>query len=63
MAIAPKCDIAKDGKELTDYGAILLSPPDKNGMVRKWHICAQDYQEIVRTLLTPAPSTEQPELL
>jgi hypothetical protein len=37
MAIAPKC--SKCGEELTDYGAILLSPPDTESRVVKYHVC------------------------
>lgn len=48
MAIAPKCD--KCGEELTDYGAILLSPPNQTGQVQKYHLCKACYQEIEPTL-------------
>lgn len=44
MAIAPKSD--KCGKELTSFGAILLSPPDEHSMVKKFHICQQCYELI-----------------
>lgn len=37
MAIKPVCD--KCGKELTEFGAILFSPPDSNNTVKKFHIC------------------------
>lgn len=37
MAITPNCDRCKE--ELLDYGAILLGPPDDEGMVKKFHIC------------------------
>jgi len=36
MAIKPICDKCK--KELVDFGAILLSPPDENGKVKKFHL-------------------------
>jgi hypothetical protein len=44
MAIKPKCDMCK--KELTDYGAILLSPPNKKSEVKKYHICKVCYKTI-----------------
>ncbi len=44
MAIAPICDICQ--LELSDYGAILLSPPDSKDMVRKDHICKGCYQKL-----------------
>ncbi len=48
MAIKPKCN--KCGKELTDFGAILLSPPDKTSMVVKYHLCKDCFQEIEDSL-------------
>lgn len=44
MAIKPTCNRCK--KELNDFGAILLSPPDKNEMVRKFHICKECYSQL-----------------
>ena len=44
MAINPKCDKCKN--ELDDFGGILLSPPDENDMVRKYHLCKKCYVEI-----------------
>ena len=46
MAISPKCD--KCGEELTEFGGILLSPPDGQGMVRKWHLCRGCYAGMVK---------------
>lgn len=43
MAIKPTCDFC--GKELREFGAILLGPPDKNGKVEKYHICVGCYQK------------------
>lgn len=37
--------------ELVDYGAILLSPPNAKGEVKKFHICKACYQKIKRTYL------------
>jgi hypothetical protein len=48
MAIKPTCD--KCGSELTDYGAILLGPPNMNNEVRKFHICKNCYNEILKLL-------------
>ena len=48
MAIKPKCD--QCGQELTDYGAILLSPPDGQGMVKKFHICKSCYAKLEKQL-------------
>ena len=46
MAIKPKCD--KCYKELTEFGAILLSPPNKKNSVIKYHICKRCYIEIIK---------------
>ena len=43
MAITPKCDVMDCGRELDALGAIVLSPPDFNGMVRKLHVCVKCY--------------------
>ena len=48
MAIAPTCD--KCGKELTQFGAILFSPPDEASTVKKFHLCVSCYEEIRATL-------------
>jgi hypothetical protein len=48
MAIKPVCDKCK--QELIDFGGILLSPPDKDGMVKKWHLCNGCYIEITKDL-------------
>ena len=45
MSIKPICD--KCGKELNEFGAILLSPPD-DGKVRKFHLCKDCYEGIVK---------------
>jgi hypothetical protein len=37
MAIKPKCDACR--KELKDFGAIVLSPPNKRNSVQKYHLC------------------------
>lgn len=50
MAIAPKCD--KCGKELTEFGAILFSPPNDKSEVKKFHICVNCYHEILKEMQT-----------
>ena len=45
MSIKPICDKCK--QELSDFGGILLSPPDEKGMVKKMHLCKGCYNEIV----------------
>jgi hypothetical protein len=45
MAISPKCD--RCGAELTEFGAILLGPPDENNLALKQHLCRDCYREIV----------------
>ena len=49
MAIKPKCDKCK--KELKDFGGILLSPPDKNNKVRKFHICQDCYKSMAKEFI------------
>ncbi len=44
MAIKPICDICK--KELEEFGAILLGPPDKWNKVEKFHLCIECYKPI-----------------
>jgi len=44
MAIRPVCD--KCRKELTDFGGMLFSPPDKASRVRKFHLCKKCYAKI-----------------
>ena len=44
MAINPQCD--RCSKELIEFGAILLSPPDAKNKVEKLHLCKDCYQKI-----------------
>ncbi len=37
-------------RELGDFGGILLSPPDREGMVRKFHLCKECYDRVVGNL-------------
>lgn len=48
MAIKPTCDACK--KELKEFGGILLSPPDKAGKVRKFHLCVPCYARIAKDM-------------
>ena len=50
MSIKPKCD--KCNKELDDYGGILLSPPNNDRQVKKYHLCKSCYQKIEKLLKT-----------
>lgn len=54
MSISPTCDRCKN--ELTEFGAIVLSPPDNEGMVKKYHICPACYDEMKEDL---EPSGEE----
>ena len=45
MTIKPICEFCN--QELTEFGAILLSPPDENSNVKKQHICKTCYQKII----------------
>ena len=40
-------------QELKDFGAILLSPPDKDNSVKKFHLCKQCYKILAKTFLKP----------
>ena len=40
--IKPICN--RCGEELTKFGAILLSPPDKKNKVKKYHICKKCFK-------------------
>tara|TARA_B100000745_G_scaffold260880_1_gene184602 strand:+ start:13031 stop:13180 length:150 start_codon:yes stop_codon:yes gene_type:complete len=48
MAIKPDCD--KCGNELKDFGGILFGPPDKEGTVKKSHLCVDCYNQIKKEL-------------
>ncbi len=48
MTISPKCD--KCNKELLEFGAILLSPPDTDSKVIKFHLCKNCYSKISKEL-------------
>jgi hypothetical protein len=45
MAIKPHCDKCK--KELKEFGALLFSPPNKEGTVKKFHLCQDCYKEVI----------------
>jgi len=46
MAISPTCNNC--GEELTEFGAVLLSPPNSKSEVKKFHLCVNCYKNIVR---------------
>jgi hypothetical protein len=48
MAIKPKCDFCNC--ELNEFGAILLSPPNKHNLVKKLHLCVSCYKKILKLL-------------
>jgi len=48
MSISPTCDYCK--QELKTFGGILLSPPDSNNMVHKYHICQVCYEQVTKDI-------------
>lgn len=48
MAINPMCDMC--GQELTEFGAILFSPPDAQSSVKKYHICKHCYNDLLKQM-------------
>lgn len=44
--LSPKCDMCN--KELIEFGAILLGPPDRDNKVIKEHICKKCYNILCR---------------
>jgi hypothetical protein len=46
MAIKPICDMCK--KELTDYGALLFSPPNEKSEVKKYHLCKECFERVIK---------------
>ena len=46
MSIKPLCESCQE--ELMEFGAILLSPPQADGRVQKFHLCLKCYQEIIK---------------
>lgn len=51
MAITPTCD--KCGRALTEFGGILLSPPDARNQVTKFHLCTSCYSKLAAGLIVP----------
>lgn len=51
MALFPICD--KCSKELTEFGAILLSPPNNKSEVKKFHLCVACYRQVAEELESP----------
>jgi hypothetical protein len=54
MAINPKCDACN--AELTEFGGILLSPPNAAGEVMKYHLCVGCYAKIAATYGLAGPT-------
>ena len=50
MAITPFCDFCK--QELEEFGGILLSPPNEEGMVKKDHLCKSCYENMIECYFT-----------
>jgi hypothetical protein len=48
MAIKPKCVDCKE--ELIEFGALLLSPPNRENYVHKLHLCKTCYNKIIDSL-------------
>jgi hypothetical protein len=48
LPITPTCNKCK--KELNEFGAILLSPPDKKNKTEKKHLCKKCYNQINENL-------------
>ena len=46
--IKPTCDKCKN--ELDDFGGIILSPPNENNQVSKYHICKDCYNRIIKKI-------------
>jgi hypothetical protein len=47
--INPRCNSC--AAELDEFGGILLSPPDKDGKCKKFHLCTECYVEIAEDLI------------
>ena len=44
MSIKPICN--KCSEELKEFGGILLSPPENDDRVKKYHLCKKCFEEI-----------------
>jgi hypothetical protein len=47
--IAPRCNSC--AADLDEFGGILLSPPDRDGKCKKFHLCTECYVEIAEDLI------------
>lgn len=54
--IKPIC--VKCRTELTEFGALMLSPPE-HGAVDKMHICVSCWQSLLKFLTAPQPEEEE----
>jgi hypothetical protein len=57
MAIFPNCN--KCSRELLEFGAILLSPPDIHNRVIKFHLCKNCYSELLKELKLPGAKASE----
>lgn len=48
MAINLQCDKCRE--ELSDFGGILLGPPNENDEVKKYHLCKNCFKELSKDL-------------
>jgi hypothetical protein len=54
MALKPTC--SKCGRELEEFGAILLGPPDSKGRCKKDHLCRRCHTEVKRMIRKVTPT-------
>jgi len=47
MAISPICN--KCGKELKKFGGLIFSPPTKQNIVKKYHICRDCFKKLTKS--------------
>jgi len=59
MAIKPRCSICK--RELFEPGAIVLGPPDKEGKVKKYHVCKEPCWSLMEQIVNYKPFEEHPD--
>jgi len=49
MAISPICDICRE--ELRNFGGLIFGPPNKKGVVKKYHICQDCFEKLKKSFL------------
>jgi hypothetical protein len=60
MAIKPKCYRCK--VELKEWGGIILSPPLKDDLIRKFHLCAKCFFIVLHELRNKVLTAEEKEV-